>query len=341
MFEDNADVFLDLMDDSGNLPGDDAFVPGEATGDDGLNDATDLLADEIDDQEEDEDDAGTEDEDDEGEPDGADEESDEEDTDEDSSDDEDESGDQDKLYDIEIDGETYEVNLPELQAGYLRNEEFVKRATQADAEHAQRMAAVEVKEAELLREIESYAVQGIAELRQYDNIDWNRLRAEDPEGYQAKRLEFLDKRELVQAQINKRGQIQALQNKAAELKHEAYLNSQRKLITELLPDFEKPEFQSGLIKFADSIGISEDEVRGIADAKHLQILDMARKYAEGQVKRKEVLQKKATTELPKVLKGSAKRPPVNVAQKGHKAAMSRLREEQSLDAAAAVFLQFA
>ena len=329
-----AESFLDIMDDSGNLPGDDAFVAEEVEPtSDALDDAAEALEDDMADVEDgdgDEEDDGDEDD---GEDDG----------DSDSPDDDagDDSGDDDgKLFDIEIDGETYEVNLPELTSGYLRNEEFVKRSTALEAEHSQRIAALEVKEAELLREIEGYAVQGIAELRQYDAIDWNRLKSEDPEGYQVKRLEFLDKRDVVQAQINRRGQIQALQNKAAEIKHNAYLESQRKQVAELLPDFDKPEFQTGLVKFADSIGISEDEVRGIADAKHLLILDMARKYAESQLKKKEVLQKKVPTDLPNVIKGGSKRPPENIAAKRSKAARDRVREEQTIDAAAAVFLDF-
>lgn len=328
-----AESFLEIMDESGNLPGDDAFVAEEVEAtSDALEEAAEALEDEIED--------GDEDESEEDAADGPDEESDEEAADPEDEGEEDESGDSDKLYDIEIDGETYEVNLPELTSGYLRNEEFVKRSTALEAEHSQRIAALEVKEAELLREIEGYAVQGIAELRQYDAIDWNRLKSEDPEGYQVKRLEFLDKRDVVQAQINRRGQIQSLQNKAAEIKHNAYLESQRKQVAELLPDFEKPEFQTGLVKFADSIGISEDEVRGIADAKHLLILDMARRFAESQLKKKEVLQKKVPTDLPNVIKGGSKRPPENIAAKRSKAARDRVREEQTIDAAAAVFLDF-
>lgn len=331
-----AEQFLDIMDDSGNLPGDDAFVADEVEQtSDALGDAAEALEEDMEDV-----DDGSEDEGDEGEPEGDADEPDEDEDDQDGEGDEDESGDSNKLYDIEIDGETYEVNLPELTSGYLRNEEFVKRSTALEAEHNQRVAALEVKEAELLREIEGYAVQGIAELRQYDAIDWNRLKSEDPEGYSQKRLEFLDKRDVVQAQINRRGQIQSLQNKAAEIKHQAYLESQRKQVAELLPDFEKPEFQSGLVKFADSIGISEDEVRGIADAKHLLILDMARKYADSQVKKKEVLQKKAAANLPTVIKGGSKRPPENIAARRSKAARDRVREEQTIDAAAAVFLDF-
>lgn len=331
MITEGADVFLDLMDDSGNLPGDDTYKPDEAEAtDEGDSNLEDLLAEEVDDEgdESGEDDTDAVD----------------EDADSDDGADDDDSGDTnddaDKLYDIEIDGETYEVNLPELTSGYLRNEEYVKRSTALEAAHNERVAALEVKEAELLREIEGYAVQGIAELRQYDQLDWNKLKNEDPEGYQSKRLEFLDKRDAVQHQINRRGQIQALQNKAAEIKHQAYLESQRKQVTELLPDFDKPEFQTGLVKFADSIGITEDEVRGIADAKHLLILDMARRFAEGQIKKKEVLNRKVTQDLPEVLKPGGKPRPENTAAKKSKAAHERLRTEQTIDAASAVFAAY-
>lgn len=336
MFEEPANPFEAIMDDSGNLPGDDAFVPEEADqaldGEQAVDEAADALEEGMDDVEDGEDESTDEE---------AEEESDEEETEDESEEEEKpEEDDAEKLFDIEIDGEVYEVNLPELQAGYLRNEELVKRTTQIESEHAERVAALEVKEAELLQEIEAYAIQGIADLRQYDNINWAELKAQDPEGFNAKRLEYLDRREAVQFQVNRRGQIQQMQAKAAEIKHAAYLESQKAIITKLLPDFPKPEFQASLVKFAEGVGISEDQVRSIADAKQLLILDMARKYSESQLKRKEGLKKKTEQKLPEVIKSEGRKATGDAASKRSKAARSNLREEQTINAAAAAFLDF-
>lgn len=331
MFETEANPFEGLMDESGNLPGDDDFKPEELERDEEDENLEDLLSKEVDDGEEDED-AGLDDGDGEG--------GDDADADSEDEGDEPEAIPDDRLFDIEIDGETYEVNLPELRTGYLRQEELIKRRTALEAEHTEKVTQLEVKEAELIREVEAYAIQGISDLQSYQNIDWNKLKAEDPEGYQAKRLEFIDKREAVQGQVNRRNQLKQMQEKAQEIKHAAYLESQRTLITELLPDFEKPEFQTGLVKFAQSVGISEEDVRGIADAKQLLVLDMARKYAESQIKKKAAQGKKEDPTIPEVLRPGNRKPPVDVAAKKSRAALSRLRDEQTMEAASAAFLHF-
>lgn len=335
MFEDTnegVDAFAALMDDSGNLPGDEGFKPDEAEEQSGVDEAAAALEEHVDDDVEDEDNADDED----------------EDGDEDSGDDTaDDDSDTDSgldpettMVDIEIDGELYEVNLAELQAGYLRNEELVKRQTSLETEHETRIAQLEAKEAELVSELEAYTIQGISDLNQYEKINWQKLRDESPEEYQAKRLEFLDKREQLQAQIQRRNSIKAMQDQAAQIKHQAYLEKQTELITKLLPDFPKPEFQTALVKYGETIGFTEEEVRGIADARQLVVLDAARKYAESQLKKKEIISKKQTEVLPEVLKPGSKKPQADAATKRSKLARQRLQDEGTLDAATAAFLDF-
>lgn len=245
-----------------------------------------------------------------------------------------------QLFDITIDGEEYEVNLPELTAGYLRNEDFVKRSTELESTYATKIAEAETQASELARELEAVAVIGLAELRQMENTDWARLKAEDPEGYSAKRLEYMDKRETVQAQIQRKNSIAQMAAQADHLKHQAYLQAQTTLVQKLIPEFNEPEFQPRLIKYAESVGFSAEEVTNIADARQLLVLEQARKFAEGQLKRKATIEAKPRKELPPVLKPGAKPAPVDRSAKRQEAAVSRLRSEGTLDAAAAAFLDF-
>lgn len=246
----------------------------------------------------------------------------------------------DKLYDIEIDGEVYEVNLPELTSGYLRNEDYVKRTTALEKEYSEKQAAVETREQELIREIESFAVIGITELRQLEATNWAQLKAEDPEGYAQKRLEYFDKRDAVQNQINRKNQISQMAAQAAHLKHQAYLASQTKLVQELIPEFNDAGFQDRLTAYATKVGFTVDEVNNIADARQLLVLEQARKFSEGQTRKDEVLKRKQTQEIPEVLKPAAAAKPINKESQRNKAAVSRLRNEGTIDAAAAAFLQF-
>lgn len=248
--------------------------------------------------------------------------------------------DADKLYDVEIDGETYEVNLPELTSGYLRNEDFVKRSTELETTYSEKIAAAEAKEVQLVQELEAFAVMGLAELRQYEQINWEQLKATDPEAYSQKRIEYFDKREQVQTQITRKDQIARMSQKAADLKHQAYLEQQTALVHRLLPDFQKEGFQERLTKYATSVGFTPEEVGNIADARQLLVLEQARQFAESKVRKEEVLRKKPTADLPPVIKPGAKPPAVDRGAKRHQAAVSRLRNEGTLDAAAAAFLDF-
>lgn len=341
MFEEESlQGFEALMDDDGLLPGDDNFDGAEgepnaeafeehvAEFDDDGNEIVPDAGDGSDEDESGDDEASGEDEGTEG--------------DEGKGADEAEDGDpaEPQLFDITIDGEEYEVNLPELTSGYLRNEEFVKRSTELEATYAEKLAEADLRASELARELESAAVIGMADLKQYETVDWARLKAEDPELYQKSRVEFMDKRDAVQAQMQRKQSIQAMLGKAEQIKQEAYLASQKELVVKLLPEFHEEGFQSRLTDYAVSIGFSPEEVGSIADARQLLVLENARKFAEGQLKKKAVLQRKPTKELPQVLKPGTKAPVVDNDTKRHKAAVSRLRSEGTLDAAAAAFLDF-
>lgn len=331
MDEVNVQAFEDLMDEDGLLPSDDGFTgepakPDTAAFEEHVEDFDDDTDDDTDADEGDE--SGEEDE-------GADE-GEESDADPDA----DAPDGEPQLFDITIDGEEYEVNLPELTAGYLRNEEFIKRSTELESTYSEKIAQAELQASELARELEAVAVMGLAELRQLEQTDWARLKAEDPEGYQAKRLEYVDKRDAVQAQIQRKQSIGQLAAQAEHLKHQAYLKEQTTLVHKLIPEFSEKEFQPRLIKFAESIGFSPEEVTNIADARQLLVLDNARKYAESQLKKKAAITQKPRKELPPVLKPGSKPAPVDRNAKRKQAAVSRLRDEGTLDAAAAAFLDF-
>lgn len=336
MFEDESlQGFEALMDDDGLLPGDDEFA---GQGGDEANAAA--FEEHVEEFDEDGNPVEPEPAEDENEDD-TDEESEDEPEGDDDADGEPKPDDAEpQLFDITIDGEEYEVNLPELTAGYLRNEEFVKRSTELETAYSEKLAEADQTAATLAKELEAAAVIGMAELQQFDTVDWAKMKAEDPELYSKTRIEFMDKRDAVQAQMQRKQSIQAMLSKAEQIKQEAYLNTQKELIVKLIPEFHEEGFQPRLMEYAVSIGFKPDEVSAIADARQLLVLENARKFAESQLKKKATLQRKPTKELPAVLKPGSKAPVVDSDTKRHKAAVSRLRNEGTLDAAAAAFLDF-
>lgn len=244
----------------------------------------------------------------------------------------------DTLLDIDIGEDTYEVNLAELKAGYLRNEDFTTRMSALQAEHDEKMAEMEVKQAELVRELEIASVIATGDLSRYDQIDWNRLKAEDPARYNELRLEALDAREQAQNLVNRRNTIAGLDAKAKQLKHEAYVKSQMAIAERLVPELKDEGERNKTLQYAMSIGFSKEDIMGIADAKTLLILNNSRKYAESQVRKKDALEKKVSKELPPAIKPGAPKTKATADKLAVRKTASRVRSEQSVEAAAAHFL---
>ena len=216
----------------------------------------------------------------------------------------------------------------------------MKRSTELEAEHSQRMAELSQKEAELIREIEATAVIATADLSRYENRDWAKLKAEDPAKYAEEFSDYMEKRQAIQTQIARRNQVQALQAKAQEIKHEAYLKEQLELARKLIPEFDDQGYRDRIFKYADSIGIPKEEVQGITDARHLLLLGQAMQFQESQLRKKATIEKRERTQIPPVVKPQAKKAVVSANAKRQKAYEDRLAQTGSIRDAAAAFEAF-
>lgn len=259
---------------------------------------------------------------------------------EDESEDEPEEAAEDQLIELEIGEEVYEVNLEELKAGYLRNEDLVKRTTELESEYQEKLVALEAKEEELVKELETTLVRDSVNLERYRNINWQALREQDPEKYKELRLQALDAQERVQAVQKRHNDLKALHEKAQAIKHEVHLNEQKALAERLIPDFGKPEFHTSILQYGKEIGYTEDELRSISDARQLLILNQARLYAESLVRKKSALAKKESKDLPPAIKPGV--PKTKTQEEGRKAKnlRSKLSQTHDLKDAAAVLMDF-
>lgn len=243
------------------------------------------------------------------------------------------------LVDIEIDGEAYEVNLTELKTGYLRQEEFTKRVTELEQKAAEFQEQVSEREVALQRELEMAQVILAGDLSKYDKVDWEQLKTDDPATYQRLRLEAIDAKESLQGLQNRRNQIQSLHEEAQKIKQAVHVKAQIELATKLMPEFKEATFRDGLIKYGKDIGYTEDELYSMTDARQLLLLNQARLYAEGQVRRKEAVAKKATKELPPVVKAGAPKAKGSESKQAIKLASARFAKDHSVESAAALFEQ--
>jgi hypothetical protein len=313
-----ANAFLETMDDQGYFPEDEEYsrpiVDEEA--EDELEVEDELEAD-AEDQEEVDEDASDE-------------------VSEEDEESEDES--EDRVFEVVIGEEVYEVNEEELKAGYLRNEEYVSRLAALQQEHEERLYEIETKESELADALQDVIAQAASELGQFGNVNWAQLKETDPERYREAKLAYMEAQERAQAQASKRKAIVDAHAKLQDMRRQKALQGQMEIAKKLLPDFEKPEFHQALVKYGKDIGLTEDEVRGIADARHLVLLDKARRYDELQVKKRELTNKKVSKDLPPVVKPGAPKAAGQERTSRVKQARAQLGKSGSIKDAASLFL---
>jgi hypothetical protein len=246
----------------------------------------------------------------------------------------------DTLVEIQIGEDVYEVNFAELRAGYLRNEDYANKVVAHEAEYDSKLAALETREAELAEELRLASVMVTGDLNAYEQINWVGLKAADPAKYQELRVEYVEAKERAAAVEARRQNINAMHSKAQELRHQAYLKGQMALADSIVPGWREPKFLEDLVAFGKSVGHTEEEIRGISDARHLLVLNQAKLYAESQVRRKEAMDKKVTTKLPPVNKPGAVKEKTSTDRQVVKNAKAAFQRDKSVESAAALLMNF-
>jgi hypothetical protein len=214
-----------------------------------------------------------------------------------------------------VNGVTETVDIQSLLAGYQINKNNTIKA-QAIAE--------ERKQFEQIRD--TVAAQYVDRLNTVDlmigflnnqligdakNVDWEKLRAENPGEYAAKVQDFnLRKQELAQyfqAAEQEKARLQQEAEGTNKERSEAFFKEQADLLIQNNPDWKDPvKMQSAfndMSKFAfDTYGFSPQEFNTVADARIFNLLQDAMKYRRGV----QVADKKIKQDLPKFQKSAGK-----------------------------------
>lgn len=244
----------------------------------------------------------------------------------------------DTLVDITIGDEEYEVNLLELKSGYLRNEDYVNKVNAHEAEYLEKTVKIEQLEAELAEELQHVSVIVTGDLSKYDRINWAALKEADPAQYNALRVEATEAREQAAALIERRATIQKMHQKAQELRHQAYLKSQIEIAEKIVPGFREPAFFEALVSHGKDIGYTEEEIKGISDARQLFLLNNSRLYSEGQVRKKGAMEKRVQQDLPPVVKPGTTKEKTSTDRRVVKNAKAAFQRDKSVDSAAALLM---
>lgn len=255
------------------------------------------------------------------------------------------------LYAVKVDGEEREVSLEELVSGYSRQSSFTQKSQQlaeqrkAFEEHQSNLNS-ELAQIQSERQYYINSLQKIIEgstnsLNQYQSVDWERLKEEDPISYVTKREEFREQQEKIQA--TQAEQQQAIQQSQIDYQrqHRETIETEHKKMVEALPEWGNPDKQrdvAGKIRsYAMTQGFTKEELDQLVDSRSLIVLRKAMQYEE--LSNSDVKAKKLKNK-PKVIragKGTDKK--TNSKQK-RTAQMSRLKNSGHVKDAASLFEDF-
>lgn len=246
--------------------------------------------------------------------------------------------DKDQLFDIEIDNEVYEVNLEELKFGYLRGEDYLKKVNQLDQAKQEWEREASQERAAALSEIEDFRREFSIKGADFENVDWGRLKAENPQEYVIKRAQYAELIEQRGKLEQQRVALGKLEQKHRELEIQQYMAKQQDLVRKLIPEWnddeKRSELQKSLAAYGIQQGLSEEEIGSLSDARLLALLNKARLYDESQRKRKEVAEKRVPKEVQTAIKPGVSQGQSAPSGKRVKAAAARFKENGSLTNAA-------
>jgi len=241
---------------------------------------------------------------------------------------------------VKVDGEEVAVTLDDLKRSFS-GQAYIQKGMKEAAE-----AKKAVEEQQQTLQAERNALVQLAQQLQQGGLTPptppdEAMIQQDPVGYMQAQAEYQREMQSFQA---KQGQLQQLtqQQQAAEADaRQAFLAEQAEALKQAIPDFadadKAREVKGAIVKTArDVYGFSEDELNNIVDARHVRVLDDARRYRELMASKDKVSEKAKKARPP--LRPGAKKPRTSAQQQREKQ-RQKLKQTGRLDDAVSLIME--
>ena len=255
------------------------------------------------------------------------------------------------LYAVTVNGEEQEVSLDELMKGYSRQSDYTKKTQdiseqrkefeELSKQYTEEISQIQNERGQYVQALEHAIKTSLSGAEQFANIDWERLRSEDPMEFALKKDEYRDMQEKVRQNQQEQASIQQKQQEDYRKNLKEHLKKENDLLLEKMPEWGDSKKQKGIAEgirtFAKSIGFSDEEIGGLSDHRSLITIHKAKLYDDLQkadVKSKKVKNKPRVVRAGSgVQKGSEKR-------SKRASQMKRLQGTEHLDDATALLEDF-
>lgn len=235
---------------------------------------------------------------------------------------------------VEIDGKSYKVPK-ELKDMVLMHKDYTQK-TQATADirrgYEEKAQVLEQREramsATFDKAVEFREVQN--KLAQYEQIDWQGLADQDPAQAQKLHFAYQQLQRDAQAKYNALQQAHAQNEQLTQQQRQQLLAEAAADLKARLPDF-GPQVAEKIVKSArEHYGFTEQELEGLADARHVHVLHDAMKWRALQAEKPKAM--RAVADAPKAIKPQASQP-----KRTNQAATDRLKQSGRMEDLAAFF----
>jgi hypothetical protein len=249
----------------------------------------------------------------------------------------------DLKYTVKVDGEELEVNIEELRNGYQRQADYTRKS-QALAEQRKETENIQSERQQLEQERQMYA-NGLqmlqerqkAKLSEFDSVDWNSLKEEDPYQYMLKKDEFRDAQEKVTHATEQQELVRQEQNQYMEQAKANFVQQEYAKLSEALPEWNDKgsTIKEDIRKYAAEVGFLPEEINQLADHRSVIILKKAMEF--DRLSKKVKPRRKALKKVPKVQKSGRGNSREEVANEEAIKKRTRLRKSGKQNDAASIF----
>ena len=250
---------------------------------------------------------------------------------------------EDLKYTIKVDGEEIEVGIDELKNGYQRQADYTRKS-QALAEQRKETEQIQSERQRLEQERQMYAnglqmlqEQQNAKLQEFNSVDWDTLKNEDPYAYMIKKEEFRDAQEKVQNVVQQQQYVQQEQMQQQQAAKAEFVRAEYARLVEALPEWENKDstIKKDIREYAATVGFRPEEIDQLADHRSVLVIKKAMEYDK--LTKKVAPKKKAVKKVPKVQKSGRGNSKEDAAAETIKKKRARLQKSGKQQDAASVF----
>ena len=250
---------------------------------------------------------------------------------------------EDLKYTVKVDGEELEVGIDELKNGYQRQADYTRKS-QALAEQRKETEQIQSERQRLEQERQMYAnglqmlqEQQSAKLKDFDNVDWEGLKTEDPYQYMIKKDEYRDAQERITNLVQEQQAVQQEQAQQAQQARAHFVQQEYNRLVQALPEWNdsKSTIKKDVQDYAISAGFLPEEVSQLADHRSILVIKKAMEFDK--LTTKVAPKKKAVKKVPKVQKSGRGNSKEDVAVEAIKKKRARLQKSGKQQDAASVF----